>query len=416
MPEIQEIIGKKVQEELLERFLRYVVIDTMSDPHGEVVPSTPGQWDLLRLLERELRDLGLEDLSLDDKGYLLARLPGNRGDEASIGLMAHVDTSHDMSGAGVAPRIHRNYDGSVIPLEGGYKLDPAEYPELLAAKGKTVITSDGTTLLGADDKAGVAEIMTALSWLLSHPELPRPALEIIFTPDEETGKGLSAFDPARLKSRCCYTVDGSEAGTIEGECFNAAKAAITFTGRVIHLGSARGGLINAVAMAASFASLLPRNESPEATDGRYGYFTPMEITGTLEHARLDVYLRDFESDGMERRKGALADFARAVEAAFPGGKVEMEIQDMYRNMRDHIAREPKIMELLEEAISRAGMEPVRQIIRGGTDGARLSEMGIPTPNIFTGGHNYHSRFEWACLETMGSACETLIHLAGLWAG
>lgn len=412
---MKDTIAAAVQESLLERFLRYVAMDTRSDPHAEGIPSTPGQWDLLRLLEAELKELGIGEVELDDKGYLIARVPGNRSDAPWIGLMAHVDTSHEVSGAGVQPRIYRNYDASVLPLEGGYRLDPREYPELLQAKGKTVITTDGTTLLGADDKAGVAEIMTALAWLLAHPEQPRPGLEIIFTPDEETGKGLSAFDPQKLRSKWCYTVDGSEEGTIEAECFNAARAEVTFTGKVIHLGTARGSLINAVTMAASYVSLLPRNESPEATDGRYGYYTPMEISGDLEKARVEVFLRDFEAPGMERRKRALEDFARAVEASFPGGKVEMEIQDMYRNMRDHIAGEPKIMELLEEAIRRAGFAPVRQIIRGGTDGARLSEMGIPTPNIFTGGHNYHSRFEWACLETMTGACETLVHLAGLWA-
>jgi tripeptide aminopeptidase len=415
--EPQELMKQSLREGVLERFIRYAKITTMSDQHAETKPSTPGQWDLLRLLEKELRKLGVLDLELDDYGYLLARVPGNRpgGNGRVIGLMAHVDTSPDMSGVNVKPQVHENYDGGIIELEEGYRIDPEEYPELLNYRGGTVITSDGTTLLGADDKAGVAEIMTALSWLLDHDDIPRNDLEIVFTPDEETGKGLDKFDPKRLRAECCYTVDGGERGVIENECFNAARGRVTFTGKVIHLGAARGSLVNAVKMAASYITMLPGNESPEATDGRYGYYAPLELSGDLDKAVLEVYLRDFEPEGMERRAAALLAYAAAVEAAYPGGKVDVDVRKQYANMRDHISADPKIMELLEEAIRSAGVEPKRQIIRGGTDGSRLSEMGIPTPNIFTGGHNYHSRFEWAGLETMTEAAETLIHLVRLWA-
>ncbi|WP_020611775.1 peptidase T [Sediminispirochaeta bajacaliforniensis] len=410
-------LQSELKEELLERFLRYVKITTMSDPHVETLPSTPGQWDLLHLLKRELGELGIADVELDQWGHLVARVPGNRrnGEFPTIGLMAHVDTSPDMSGVDVKPQVHRDYDGNVISLTEGYILDPVSYPELLQCKGGTVITSDGTTLLGADDKAGVSEIMTALSWLLAHDEIARGDLEIVFTPDEETGRGLDRFDPSLLKASCCYTVDGGERGIIEGECFNAAVARVSCVGKVIHLGTARGKLVNAVAMASAFVSMLPRNESPEATDDRYGYYAALEISGDLDKAYVDVYLRDFETSGMERRIGALGHFAKAVEEAFPGGKVDVDVRKQYANMREHIAADPHIMELLETAVAKSGVEPVRQIIRGGTDGSRLSEMGIPTPNIFTGGHNYHSRFEWASLEIMAEACETLIHLVSLWA-
>lgn len=406
-------IEKEIRDELLERFLRYVQITTMSDPHSDELPSTPGQWDLLRLLERELRELGIEDLELDDNGYLVARVPGS--DSGYIGLMAHVDTSSDTSGIDVKPRVHKNYDGNIISLQTETVLDPAEFPELAACLGKTIITSDGTTLLGADDKAGIAEIMTAVSFLLRNKRQPRCGLELIFTPDEETGKGLSAFDPKQLRSSCCYTIDGGERGTIEGECFNAALAVLRFQGKMIHLGSARGGLVNAVSMAGSFINMLPASESPEATDGRYGYFAALEMGGSAELSTVSVYLRDFEKEGMERRKAVLKHLASAVEAAYPGGKVELEIRDQYHNMRDHIASKPEIMDRLEDAIRKSGVEPERRIIRGGTDGSRLSELGIPTPNMFTGGHNYHSRYEWACLETMCEACESIIHLSELWA-
>jgi tripeptide aminopeptidase len=412
-----ETIRQSLKEALLQRFINYARIETTSDPHSDKHPSTPGQWDLLRLLEKELCELGVGDVELDQYGYLLARIPGNlpAGTAPVIGFIAHVDTSRDMSGSGVNPRIHRNYDGAPLELEGGYRLDPEEFPQMLKCRGKTIITSDGTTLLGADDKAGLAEIMSALIWLLDHPEIPRGDLEILFTCDEETGKGLDFFDAKRLKSVCCYTVDGSEEGSVEGECFNAAVAEVLFTGKVIHLGSARGKLVNAVAMAANFVSMLPRSESPEATDERYGYYAPLEIEGNPEKARIEVYLRDFEKEDMERRKQALASWAAAVIAAFPGGTVEVSVKDQYANMREHISSMPEIMEKLEAAIRLAGLEPERKIIRGGTDGSRLSEMGIPTPNIFTGGYNFHSRLEWACLETMAEAAETLVHLVVLWA-
>ena len=409
---------KWIKEQLLNNFLRYVKIDTKSDPHNtKVIPSTKCQWDLLNLLKSELEELGINKITLNEHGYLIAVLESNlkKGEKAPvIGLMAHVDTSPDMSGTDVKPQIIEDYDLKDIPLGEEYVLKPAEYPDLLKHSGDTIITSDGSTLLGADDKAGVAEIMTALSWYQSNPDIPHGEVEIIFTPDEETGKGLDFFNKDWLNARCCYTIDGSELGSIESECFNAAGFEIKFKGRVIHPGSARGKLINAVSMAGTFLSLLPANESPEATDGRYGYYSPMEIEGNLDEAKLGGILRDFDSKELSRRVEALTFYGKAVEAKYPGGIVEVSTRKQYSNMLEFISKDKKVIDILEEAVQLAGVSPLREIIRGGTDGSRLSEMGIPTPNIFTGGHNYHSRFEWASFNTMIKASETIINLIGLW--
>ncbi len=423
-----------IKQDVVERFLRYVQINTTSDQHIEEIPSTSGQWDLLRMLQNELSELGVEDLSLDEHGYLIAKVPGRgAGAEGSsagkgaagghrpdgppvIGLMAHVDTSGDMKGEGVKPQLHEEYDGTDIEIGNGYTLTVQDNPALAGYIGDTIITTDGSTLLGADDKAGVALIMTALKWMQEHPEIEHGPYEIIFTPDEETGKGMNLFPVKKLDSACCYTFDGGERGVIESECFNAYIAKISFTGNVVHLGDARGKLVNAVTMAGKYISMLPQNESPEATDGRFGYYAPFEISGGLDKAEFTVYLRDFEVEGMQHRIEMLHELARTVEGLYPGGSVEVHAKKMYTNMREHIAANPKIMDLLEEAIRQTGVEPQRTIIRGGTDGARLSEMGIPTPNVFTGGYNFHSRFEWASLSTMVEAVETAINLIRLWAG
>jgi tripeptide aminopeptidase len=410
---------KWLKEQLLDKFLRYVKIDTKSDPHKTgVIPSTMCQWDLLNLLKKELEELGISKISLNEHGYLIAVLESNlpKGKVSPvIGLMAHVDTSPDMNGTDVKPGIIEDYDLKDILLGGDYILKPEEYPELMKHKGDTLIVTDGSTLLGADDKAGVAEIMTALSWFKANPDILHGEIEIIFTPDEETGKGLDFFNKDWLNAYCCYTIDGSELGSIEAECFNAAGFEIKFKGRVIHPGSARGKLINAVSMAGTFLGLFPANESPEATDGRYGYYSPMEISGNLDEAKLGGILRDFDTKELSRRIEALRYFGKAVEAKYPGGLVEVKTRKQYVNMFDSISKDEKVIEILEEAVKLAGVTPVRAIIRGGTDGSRLSEMGIPTPNIFTGGHNYHSRFEWASVNTMIKAADTIINLVQLWA-
>ncbi len=410
---------KWIKEQLLDKFLRYVKIDTKSDAHNtSVIPSTICQWDLLNMLKKELEDLGIDKITLNEHGYLIAVLESNLkdGEKAPvIGLMAHVDTSPDMSGTNVKPQIVENYKLNDIVLGNGYTLKTEEYPDLLKHEGDTIITSDGSTLLGADDKAGVAEIMTALTWFKNNHNVAHGEVEIIFTPDEETGKGLDFFNKDWLNSRCCYTIDGSELGSIETECFNASGFEVKFKGRVIHPGSARGKLINAVSMAGTFLNLLPANESPEATDGRYGYYSPMEIEGNLDEAKLGGILRDFDSKELSRRIEALDAYGKAVEAKYPGGIVEVKTRKQYSNMFEYINKDMKVIEILEKAVTEAGVAPSREIIRGGTDGSRLSEMGIPTPNIFTGGHNYHSRFEWASVNTMVKASETIINLIQLWA-
>lgn len=411
-------LSKKYRRLILDRFLRYVKIETTSDPHKQEIPSTSGQWELLRMLEGELKEAGASDVYLDKHGYLIGRFPAGGGSKNApvIGLMAHVDTSSDMSGRNVKPQIIENYDLGEIPLgKSGYSLNPAEHPALSERKGDTIITSDGTTLLGADDKAGIAEIMTALRWLKDHPEVPRGELEIIFTPDEETGRGLDKFDTRWLNTRCCYTIDGGELGEIETECFNAAGFEAVFQGKVIHPGAARGKLINALSMAGTFLGMLPGAESPEATDGRYGYYAPMEIEGNMDRVKVRGILRDFDGEELERRSKAVKTFGKAVEHKYPGGKVSVKVKKQYANMYEHIRKDPQVMDILERAVVKAGVTPVREIIRGGTDGSRLSEMGIPTPNVFTGGHNYHSRFEWASLDSMVKASEVIINLISLWA-
>jgi tripeptide aminopeptidase len=401
---------------ILPRFLRYVTFWTTSDLHKTDTPSTLGQWELAKCLVQELQALGLTDISLTDHCYVIARVPATVGKEQApvIGLMAHLDTSAEVSGKEVQPALVKQYDGKVINGIEGVLLDPALDPELSALTGTAIIHTDGTTLLGADDKAGIAEIMGALEYYLAHPEQEHGPLEIIFTPDEETGKGLAEFPYDSITATACYTVDGGSAGELEAECFNAYQASVQFSGNVTHLGTARGVLVNASVMAATFAAMLPRSESPEATDGYYGYYCMMEIAGNLEHASLEVYIRDFDAAAAERRVAALYSFAQATEAQFPGGHVTVAATKQYRNMKEKIAQHPVVLDTLKQAFVYAGVKYKVQPIRGGTDGSRLTEMGIPTPNIFTGGHNFHSRNEWASVTEMAAACRVIIELIRLW--
>ncbi len=412
-----QILAKPQAEKVAERLVRYAKIGTQSDRHVAAIPSTEVQWELARLLEGELKALGLSDVTLDEHCYLIARLPASPGLEhkPSIGFMAHIDTASDVSGSGVKPRVVRNYDGKALELSPGYVLDPREFPDLASHAGDTIIVTDGTTLLGADDKAGVAEIMTAIEWLIAHPEVKHGPIEIAFTPDEETGKGMDLFPLTTLRSVACYTFDGGKVGEVEAECFNAYEVKAEFTGKAIHIGSARGKLANAVTMAASFVSMLPLSEAPESTDGWYGYYCPLEIKGSIEKAHLDIFLRDFSREGMERRIETCKALAKAVEAQFPLGTVTLEINKQYVNMREKLDARPEVLERAMTAARRAGVEPFVKPIRGGTDGARLTELGIPTPNLFTGGYNYHSRFEWASVAEMVLAVDTVIEIAKLWA-
>jgi tripeptide aminopeptidase len=413
---IPQINDPALADALTARFLRYVRIPTASDHHVEATPSTPGQWDLARLLADELRSLGLTDVELTDHCYVIARLPASSGKEGfpAVGFLAHLDTSDDAPGTDVKPQVVEKYDGGRIGLVDGLVLDPDADPGLAAQKGKTIIHTDGTTLLGADDKAGIAEIMTAVEFLLAHPEVEHGPVEIIFSPDEETGKGLPEFPLETLSSAACYTLDGGPLGEFETECFNAYGAEVRFTGKAIHPGAARGRLVNAALMAASFAALLPRNESPEATDGYYGYYCLMEIKGNHEEASLELIIRDFDRRVVERRVAALESFARTVEAQFPGGCVCVSAKPQYYNMREKIETRPEVLEILKDAARNTGVEFRLKPIRGGTDGSRLTELGIPTPNIFTGGRNYHSRIEWVSVPEMAVACRVVIELIRLW--
>lgn len=412
-----ELLSRPFVDSLVSRFLRYVAIDTTSDRHVEDIPSTPTQWVLARLLEKELRALGVAEVFLDGHCYLIAHLPASPGfeDRPAIGLMAHMDTASDVSGANVRPRVIEGYAGQSVALGQECVLDPAENPELCDHVGDSIVVADGSTLLGADDKAGVAIIMTLASILAADTSLAHGPIDLVFTPDEETGKGMNLFPLDRLRAKACYTIDGGKAGEIEAECFNAYSVRASFGGKAIHIGAARGKLANAVAMAACFVSMLPRSESPEATDGWYGYYCPIEISGGLESASVEVFLRDFSREGMERRIEAVRTIAKAVEAQFPQGSVDLEVSKQYVNMRERLDERPEVLERLMEAACRAGADPYVKPIRGGTDGARLTEMGVPTPNVFTGGYNYHSKYEWASVAEMALAVDTLIELVGLWA-
>lgn len=401
---------------VVPRFLRYVQYWTTSDHHIAETPSTPGQIDLAKALVDELKDLGIGDTQFVSPCYVIARIPASPGKEnqPAVGFMAHMDTSSDVSGKDVKAVLVKNYNGEKINLAGGYSLDPKLDLDLAGQKGRDIIHTDGTTLLGADDKAGIAEIIGAAEYLLKHPEISHGPIELIFTPDEETGKGLPDFPFNSIKSVAAYTLDGGPIGELEYECFNAYGVNVKFTGKVIHLGNARGELANAALMAAHFAVLLPRSESPESTDGYYGYYCPTEIKGTLGEATLEVFIRDFDNDEALKRIENLKLFAKTIEAQFPGGTVSVESKLQYYNMKKNIDAQPRVFDILKQAADNLGINFNPKPIRGGTDGARLTEMGIPTPNIFTGGRNFHSCIEWASVDDMLAASKLVIELIKLW--
>lgn len=409
-----------LSQTLLDRLLTYVSVDTMSDPHiTDRRPTTPGQMELLRMLDQELRTMGVTDITFDPNGYLVARIPGNlpKGRQApTIGFMAHVDVADDVMGNGVKPRVIESYDGKDIRLNDTYSILVEDNKDLADYIGETLVVTDGNTLLGGDDKAGVAILMTLAQRLVTEESLLHGDVELVFTSDEETGGGMDAFDVGMLKSRCCYTVDGNKRGEIEAECFNAATVDVDFTGVPYHLGAARGRMVNSVSMAVSFIASLPRNESPEATDGRYGYYCAEEIQGASAHTHLTVYVRDFELDGLEYRIETLKSLGETTEKLFPGGKVDVSSKISYQNMYEAIKKDPLIMDAIWKAGEKMGIDLEEKIIRGGTDGARLAQMGIPAPNLYTGSHNLHSRFEWVAMPAMEEAQQLVEHIVAYWAG
>lgn len=409
-----------LSKSLLNRLLSYVAIDTMSDPHVvDKRPTTDGQLELLRMLQQELQEMGVSDMTFDPRGYLIARIPNNlpKGKNVpTIGFMAHVDVADDVMGNGVKSRVIDSYNGKDIQLSDKYRITTADNAELMKYVGETLVVTDGTTLLGGDDKAGLAILMTLADRLIKSDSIPHGEIELVFTSDEETGGGMDAFDVSLLKSRCCYTVDGSKRSEIEAECFNAATVEVDFIGVPYHLGAARGRMVNSVSMAVSFIAALPRNESPEATDGRYGYYCAEEISGANAHTHLTVYVRDFELDELNRRIETLKSLAATTEKLFPGGKVNISTKIVYQNMYEAIKKDSRIMEALWKAADKLDVKLEEKIIRGGTDGARLAQMGIPAPNLFTGSHNLHSRFEWVALPAMEEATLLVEQVVAYWAG
>ena len=405
----------RLTDDVQSRFLRYVRVHTTSDRHATQTPSTERQFDLARLLADELRSFGIQDVEVTEYCYVIARIPASDGVTGpSLAFLAHLDTAPDFSGENVNPRVWESYDGGVLEIGNGLRLDPADYPDLSDFVGETIITTDGTTLLGADDKAGVAEIMTAARFLTEHPEFPHPEIEIIFTPDEEIGRGVDRLPLEAIHSRFGYTMDGGKEGSIEAECFSAYAAHVEIEGYVIHPGSARGKMVNAVALAGRFLSMLPQTESPETTDGRDGFYCPVEVRGHYGAVTIDFIIRDFELGEVKRRVAYLEHLARTVEAAYPRSKITVSAEKQYLNMRDHIERYPFVLDILRKAVEEAGLTPAMEPIRGGTDGARLTEMGLPTPNIFAGGLNFHGPFEWIPVRSMVRATEVILHLARLW--
>ena len=403
----------KFNDSVRDRFIRYTTYDTMSDGNasGNRRPTTEGQEELLLVLKKELEELGLETYYGEEK-VVMGVLKGNSSG-TTIGFMAHVDTADDCNGNGVKAKVWSNYDGGVIELEDGVVLDPEKDKDLLLYKGKEIITSDGTSLLGSDDKAGVAIIKEALKYLVEHPEVKRPDIEVYFTPDEETGSGMDMFPYDRLKSKCCYTVDGEAEGEVELECFNAATVEILLKGVSIHLGSARGTMVNAVTMASHIVTSLPQAESPEATDGRYGYYCPLVLEGTATEAKLSIFIRDFDMEKFQHRIESVEKIVAAVEALY-GGEIKANVSVSYHNMAEANKKNPGAIEAVYSASQKLGLAIREEIIRGGTDGARLAETGVACPNLYTGGHNLHSLKEWIAVDAMSNSINLCLGIIDYW--
>lgn len=399
-------------QNLLDRFLTYVTTDTESDPDSPSTPSTDRQWDLARHLAEELERIGMEDVTLDENAYVMATLPSNLSQQVPvIGFISHIDTSPDFSGIGVKPRVINDYDGGDILLnkEEGIVLSPEYFEELKNYKGQTLVVTDGTTLLGADDKAGVAEIVTAMEYLINNPQIKHGPVRVGFTPDEEIGRGAHKFDVKKFGAAWAYTMDGSTLGELEYENFNAAGARLKVRGKSVHPGYAKGKMVNASRILNEILTQLPENEIPERTSGREGFFHLTEIKGSIEHAEAELIIRDHDREKFEGRKALLSKLVEKANADY-GHIVELDLHDQYYNMREKVEPVMEIVDIAKQAMLVLGIEPLIKPIRGGTDGSQLSYMGLPCPNIFAGGHNFHGKYEYIALESMEKAVEVIVKI------
>tara|TARA_B110000046_G_scaffold37734_1_gene41232 strand:- start:2066 stop:3301 length:1236 start_codon:yes stop_codon:yes gene_type:complete len=404
------------KQHLIDRFISYVTVDTESDPTSENTPSTKKQWNLANALVSELKKIGMQDISIDENAYIMATLPSNTDKEVPvIGFISHFDTSPDFTGANVKPQIIENYDGSDIVLnkEQDIILSPSYFDDLLLYKGQTLITTDGTTLLGADDKAGIAEIISAMEYLINHPELKHGTIKVGFTPDEEIGRGAHKFDVKKFGADWAYTMDGSQVGELEYENFNAAGALVTVKGKIVHPGYAKGKMINSMYIATQFINSLPKMETPEHTEGREGFFHLHSINGAVEETKLQYIIRDHDLSHFEARKNVINKLAAELNSQYGREVISVEIKDQYFNMREKIEPVMHIVKIAEEAMIQANIKPLIKPIRGGTDGSQLSYMGLPCPNIFAGGHNFHGRYEYIPVESMQKAIEVIVNIAQL---
>ena len=405
------MINKK---QLIERFIKYVTIDTESDPNNPAFPSTENQWDLANVLVEDLKVIGMQDISLDENCYIMATLPSNVSHNVPIiGFVSHMDTSPDFTGKNVKPQITENYQGNDIILnkEKNIILSPDYFEDLLQYKGQTIITTDGTTLLGADDKAGITEIVTAMEYLIQHPEIKHGTIRICFTPDEEVGKGAHLFDVEKFGAEWAYTMDGSQIGELEYENFNAASAVVTITGKIVHPGYAIGKMINSMQIANEFMSLLPKAEVPEKTTDYQGFFHLHDMNGTVEKTVLEYIIRDHDIKLFAKRKNILQNIADELNKVAGQNLIEITMKDQYFNMKEKIVPVMHIVDLVEETMIDLGITPLIKPIRGGTDGSQLSFKGLPCPNIFAGGHNFHGRFEYVPAESMVKATEVIVGIA-----
>ncbi len=407
------LLNPQWNEKLKNRFLKYASMYSTSDPASDATPSSERQWEIANLIKTELEEIGMSDVSIDDKSYVMATLPSNREENLpTIGFISHFDTSPDYKGEDVKPKIWENYSGENLVLnDKGFTLSPDEFPEMKKYVGQTLITTDGTTLLGADDKAGIAEIVTAMEYLLAHPELRHRTIKVGFTPDEEIGRGAHHFDVEKFGAEWAYTMDGGEIGELEFENFNAASALIRIHGKSVHPGSAKGKMVNASLVAQEFLNKVPLDETPATTEGYEGFYHLMKVESDVSEAELRFIIRDHDSEIFEERKRKMIEWVQEIRNRYGVESIEYEISDQYLNMKTMISDKPYIMNTAERAFEKARVTPNIKAIRGGTDGSQLSFMGLPCPNIFAGGHNFHGPYEFVPLESMSKATEIIINIA-----